>query len=112
MNDIDVFALLSHYRHRLNMTNKDALRYFLYQQTNIPFTLDDLERVEKATPPTTKQWVQYLHREGYTQAKIAEIVGIKQPSVSYHVYDKPAKEYVNRVIYGLAAGYGIPRYNK
>lgn len=104
MNHIEAYILVKYGQELSPCLTDENIRLVLANYYNIPISRQDLERM-KEYPPKTKHLVKALSDKGFTQAKICQLTGLKQPAVSYHLNSEIKKPYVNPHLYGLIQHY-------
>lgn len=94
MQHIDVFLIAKYGKEIFPALTEDSLPILLTQYYEIPFTHKDIKYVLMYEPKKT-HIVKALRDKGFTQAKISQLTGLKQPAVSYHIHKETKTTYIN-----------------
>jgi DNA-binding transcriptional ArsR family regulator len=100
MNDIQAY-ILARYGEKLfpNWNDRDTC-FYLTRKLEIPINETALQRLLEF-PPKAKHLVKALSDMGLTQAKICQLTGLTQSTVSYHLNSATKKPYVNPFLQAL-----------
>lgn len=99
MQHIDVFILAKYGKEFIPCLNDDQICRILTDYYEFPFDYTDLKRILEF-PPKAKHLVKALRDKGFTQAKISQLTGLTQSTVSYHLNSETKKSYVNPYLDG------------